>query len=86
VIELVHPASLIQIGDALAVMPRMHDLPRTPSIMLLMCANLAMTIVPSLFIGRIRKALTEAQQQILVQAWQFRRFGEDLIAPSRPGV
>jgi len=86
VIELVHPASLIQIGDALAVMPRMHDLPRTPSIMLLLTANLAMTIVPCLFIGRIRKALTEAQQQILVQAWQFRRFGEDLIAPSRPGV
>jgi hypothetical protein len=39
---------------------------------------MSMTIVPCLFIGRIRSALTVAQRRILLQAWQFRRFGEDL--------
>jgi hypothetical protein len=78
-LELVNPASYIQVGEALAIMPRTHDLPREGSIMLLLCASLAMTIVPCLFIGRIREALNQAQRQILTQAWQFRRFGEDLV-------
>jgi hypothetical protein len=42
-------------------------------------ASLSMCSVPCLFIGKIRKSLTELQRQTLLQAWQFRRFGEDLI-------
>ena len=85
ILELVSPSSYIEVGEALAIMPRAHDLPREGSVMLLLCASLAMTIVPCLFIGRIREALNQAQRQILTQAWQFRRFGEDLVQ-TRPGV
>jgi hypothetical protein len=86
-VELAQPTSYVQIDHAIAILPRMHELPRTGSILLLLFASMAMTIVPCLFIGRIRKALTAAQRQILTQAWQFRRFSEDLIETrqSRPG-
>lgn len=57
----------------------MHALPRDASIILVTLASLGMTTVPCMFIGRIRKALNVAQRQILLQAWQFRRFGEDLL-------
>jgi hypothetical protein len=82
-IELFHPASYAASAGAIVILPRMHELPRTASIILLLGTSLGMTIVPSLFIGRIRSALNDAQRQILVQAWQFRRFGEDLISTSR---
>jgi serine/threonine-protein kinase len=78
-VELVHPSSYVSSGTGLLVLPNLHELPRTGSIVLLLTTSLGMTIVPCLFIGRIRQALNEAQRQILVQAWQFRRFGEDLI-------
>ena len=83
-VELLRPASYQAIDGMLAILPRMHDIPRTESIVLMMLASLAMLIVPSLFIGMIRNALSDAQTKILVQAWQFRRMGEDLIQRSRP--
>jgi hypothetical protein len=79
VAELVHPSAVAASGGNLVIMPHMHDLPRTQSIVLVMLASLGMTTVPCLFIGRIRKALNVAQRQILLQAWQFRRLGEDLL-------
>jgi eukaryotic-like serine/threonine-protein kinase len=82
-VELAQPASYFSVNGAIEIVPRMHELPRTQSIILLLGASLAMTIVPCLFIGRIRAALNVAQRQILVQAWQFRRFGEDLISTAR---
>jgi serine/threonine-protein kinase len=78
-VELAVPHSYVQAGDGLLILPSLHELPRNASIILLLTTSLGMTIVPCLFIGRIRQALNEAQRQILVQAWQFRRFGEDLI-------
>jgi hypothetical protein len=51
----------------------------------LLGASVGLTTIPCLFVGRIRQALNEAQQQILLQAWQFRRFGEDLITSNPPG-
>jgi serine/threonine-protein kinase len=79
IVELVAPHSYVQAGEGLLILPSLHALPRNASIILLLTTSLGMTIVPCLFIGRIRQALNEAQRQILVQAWQFRRFGEDLI-------
>jgi serine/threonine-protein kinase len=78
-IELVWPSSYLQAGEGLLIVPNLHHLPRGASMLLLLSTSLGMTIVPCLFIGRIRQALNDAQRQILVQAWQFRRFGEDLI-------
>jgi hypothetical protein len=57
----------------------MHDMPRAPSIVVVMLASVAMTSIPCLFISRIRRSLNVLQRQNLLQAWQFRRFGEDLI-------
>jgi serine/threonine-protein kinase len=83
-LELIVPTSYRSIDGTFVVLPRMHELPRTESIIVLTVASIAMTIVPCVFIGRIRAALNAAQRQILTQAWQFRRFGEDLI--NRSGV
>ena len=37
-----------------------------------------MLTVPCMFIARLRTALNEAQTKILVQAWLFRRLGDEL--------
>jgi hypothetical protein len=77
--ELVAPASYQAIGGGMLIVPRMHELPRTASLLMLLLASVGITTVPCLFIASIRRALNEAQRQNLLQAWQFRRFGEDLI-------
>jgi hypothetical protein len=82
-LELLQPTSYASANGAIQILPRMHELPRDATLLMLLAASLAMTIVPCLFIGRIRAALNVAQRQILVQAWQFRRFGEDLISTAR---
>jgi len=79
VAELVYPSAVLQTGDTLVLVPHLHGIPRDASIVLVLFASVAMMSVPSMFIGRIRRALTASERQILLQAWQFRRFGEDLL-------
>ena len=58
-------------------------LPETGTIGLLAVANIAMLVVPCLFIARLRGDLSAAQTRQLVQTWQFRRLGDELVAAKR---
>ncbi|MEO7091665.1 MAG: hypothetical protein ABI175_00355 [Polyangiales bacterium] len=72
------PPSYLFEGGRMVVVPQMHALPGTGSLALLHLASVMMLTVPCLFIARLRTALNEAQTKLLVQAWLFRRLGDEL--------
>jgi hypothetical protein len=51
----------------------------------LLGGSLAITVVPCLFIGRMRARLSAAERQSAIQLWHFRRLAHELIgaAPRR---
>jgi serine/threonine-protein kinase len=79
------PASYLFENGTIVIVPQLHELPRTGSLALMLCASLAMMIVPCVFIGRLRAALNVAQRQLLVQHWHFRRLGDQLTGAVTPG-
>jgi serine/threonine-protein kinase len=78
------PPSYLFEDGRIVIVPQMHALPRTESIALLLSTSIAMTIVPCVFIGRLRVALTQAQRQLLLQAWNFRQLGGQLVDAAPP--
>jgi len=69
------PSSYLFANNQIVIVPQMHDLPRIGSIVLLLGAGMGSLIVPSLFVARLRQALTEAQLRLHLQAWHFKRLG-----------
>jgi len=59
--------------------PRLIELPRTGTYVMITLANLGMLVLPALLIARMRRDLARAQRQVLLQAWHFRRLGADLV-------
>ena len=60
-------------------MPQLNELPRLMTFGFLALANVTVTLVPAIFVARLRSELTRAQERQLVQAWQFRRLPAELI-------
>ncbi len=67
------PASYVFEAGRLSIVPHVHAFPRVGTLAFLVTACVAMTIVPSMFVGRMRRALSEAEERLHVQAWHFRR-------------
>ena len=61
------------------VLPQMIALPQAGTIGLLFAANLSMTVIPCMFIAKMRADLSNVQARQLVQAWHFRRLGDELM-------
>jgi hypothetical protein len=66
-------------GGRWIVLPQMIALTRSGTIGLLFAANLAMTVIPCMFISKMRADLSNVQASQLVQAWHFRRLGDELM-------
>jgi hypothetical protein len=64
----------------MAVLPQMHGLEATPTMIFLLLANLAILVGGALAIGRIRDALTDAEARLQLHAWQLRQ-----LIPEEPG-
>jgi serine/threonine protein kinase len=81
VLELlgVLPSSYSFTAGRMVVEPHVVALPETGTIAVLAVANIAMLVVPALFIARLRGDLSIAQTRQLVQTWQFRRLGDELV-------
>jgi serine/threonine-protein kinase len=61
------------------IVPQIVELPRTGTNVFLISANLAMIIVPCLFIAKLREELSKAQIRLAVQAWHWKHLGAQLI-------
>ncbi len=51
------------------VVPQMTDLPRELTLIFLALANVAIAVVPALFVGKLRDELSALEERNLVQAW-----------------
>jgi eukaryotic-like serine/threonine-protein kinase len=81
VLELIGviPRSYLFEGGRWIVLPQMIALPQGGTIGLLFAANLAMMVIPCMFIAKMRADLSNVQARQLVQAWHFRRIGDELM-------
>ena len=80
VIELVRGAGAYVFGGGtITILPQALELPRGLTFALLIGTTATMTVVPSLFISRLRTTLSDLQLQQLLRAWHLRRLPEELI-------
>jgi serine/threonine-protein kinase len=63
----------------MVIVPQVIELPQVGSLVLLVSSTLAMTVIPSFFIARLRAQLSEAERRQLVRAWHFRRLGDEMM-------
>jgi serine/threonine-protein kinase len=61
------------------VLPQLVELPRTGTLLLLLVVHISTLVLPCMFIALLRRDLSVAQQHQLVQAWHFRRLGDQLM-------
>jgi hypothetical protein len=61
------------------ILPQIIELPPRATVTFLTLANIAMVVVPCMFISRLRADLSSAQQHQAIQAWHFRRVAADLV-------
>jgi len=73
------PSSNVLENGTWTIVPQLVEFPRIPTLVFLTVASVAMILVPSAFIARLRRDLNEAQVRLAVQAWHFRRLGAQLI-------
>jgi serine/threonine protein kinase len=74
------PASYVFADGRMQILPQAHELPATGSAIMLIAAYVASMLVPGIFIGRLRVALTEAQEELQRKEWHYKRLGGELIA------
>ena len=79
------PASYAFEHGTLVVLPQLTELPRVATLVFLGLTNVAIAVVPSLYVAQLRNELAETQRREQLQGWNFRRLGRDLIAAKGAG-
>ncbi len=67
------PASYLFEGGRMIVVPRTNEMPRTATFATLLAVSLASVVTPSIFLGKVRDALSDAERSVLLQKWQLSR-------------
>ena len=57
----------------LVLLPRMIDIPPVPTILLLLIGNIAMVLVPSLIVGRLRDQATDTKRTLVAHLARLRQ-------------
>ncbi|MBI4953344.1 MAG: serine/threonine protein kinase [Myxococcales bacterium] len=71
------PASYAFGDGRMSIVPQMHELPALPTEVLLLVASIATIATACVFVGRIRRALSEAQLRLQLNAWHLARLLPD---------
>ena len=74
------PASYVFADGRMQIVPQLHELPEHGSMVMLAVAYVASLLVPGIFIGRMRVALTAAQEELHKKEWHYKRLGGELIS------
>src|SRR5205823_425354 len=79
VLELtgVSPRSYLFHDGLITLVPHGNRFPELPTLVFLTVANLVVIAGASLFVGRVRSALTAAERRLQLQTWQLRRLVPD---------
>lgn len=67
------PPSFAFEGDRLVLFARGYHLPPGSTIALLLWVGVTWTVFPSLFVARLRDALSRAERELVLHAWHFRQ-------------
>jgi serine/threonine-protein kinase len=73
------PSSYVFESGRMSVVPQLNELPQLMTFVFLGTANLAVAVVPAIFVARLRAELNRTQERELLQAWQFQRLPAELI-------
>lgn len=71
------PPSFLFEGGRLVLLPRMVDIPPVPTLLLLLLGNVAMVIVPSLIVGRLRDQALDTKRAHVAHLARLRRLVPD---------
>jgi eukaryotic-like serine/threonine-protein kinase len=74
------PQTFLFEHGALSFLPTIIEFPRTLSVGVLTFVGVGMLLTSSLFVGRVRDKLADAERALQLQAWQLRQ----LVATQRP--
>lgn len=80
------PRSYTFTDDAMIVHPQMLTLKETPITLLVLLASVAITLLPALYVGRMRDALSAAEERVQTSAWQLERLVPKAPAPDEPAA
>jgi hypothetical protein len=58
----------------MSILPRMVELPRTATVLLLTASSVGLVLVASLLVGRNVAALADAERRLHAQAWHLQQF------------
>jgi eukaryotic-like serine/threonine-protein kinase len=73
---LVPPSFIFEQGR-LVILPRMIDIPPAPTLLLLMIGNIAMVLVPSLIVGRLRDQALDTKRALVAHLARLRQLVPD---------
>ena len=74
-LEAVHvlPPSFAFEGDRLVLLARGYHMPPGLTVTLLLWVGVTWTVFPTVFVGRLRDALSRAERELFLHAWHFRQ-------------
>jgi serine/threonine protein kinase len=79
------PASYALDGNHFQILPQLTAFPPTLTPVFLCVASVATSIIPALFVARLRAELSQSQERELMQDWKLRRMRDDILrARSQP--
>jgi len=74
--------SYVFTNGTFALVPHLLDLPRVPTVVTLAVTMLVAIVVPSVFLGHVRRAVDLVQRRLVLQGWQLRQLVPDEAQPS----
>jgi hypothetical protein len=78
------PPSYTFANGRFEVLSQMTAFPPTLTPIFLTVASVAISIVPALFVARLRSELSKSQERDLMQDWKLRRMRDDILRASQP--
>jgi hypothetical protein len=79
------PPSYALDGNRFEILPQLTAFPPTLTIAFLCIASVVTSILPAIFIARLRSELSQSQERELLQDWKLRRMRDDILrAKSQP--
>jgi hypothetical protein len=57
----------------MTILPNLASLPEGATLILMLLASLALVLLPSIFVGRVRDEIVAAQEKAFLGAWNLRQ-------------
>ena len=69
----VFPSSYVFANGTMTIMPMALEFPRVPTLVFLVVGSMALITTASVYVARVKDALTAAQRRLVLQSWHLRQ-------------